>query len=225
MKLSSRHVLAAVLFATSALAAACGLASEEETTAPIVEEPAPAEQAPAADVGISLEGQRPISDAELAEVQRAAGLAATLEILTEDGETIKLESGITSMHEGSLNGVDITFTPLDASGRPSRKNLEVVYQRSDTLPAHFYFVTDGSEASTGVPPALDGKPDGGPTAQCLGGSWSNWSTYNTFCGYRWLCSRKKWDHWATFNQQVRSKRCWNGTLVVQYRDHYAHCGC
>ncbi len=225
MKLSSRHVLAAFLFATSAVAAACGLASDEATDPIATLEAAPAEeQAPAADVGISLEGQRPISDAELAEVQRAAGLPATLEILTEDGETIKLESGITSMHEGSLNGVDITFTPLDANGQPSRKNLEVVYQRSDTAPARFYFVTDSSVVSTGAP-ELGGKEEGGPTAQCLGGNWTSWSTYNTFCGYRWLCSKKKWDHWATFEQQVRSKRCWNGTLVVQYRDHYAHCGC
>ena len=164
----------------------------------------------------------PISDAELEEVRRAVDLAATTEILTEDGETLNLETGITSPHEGSLNGVDITFTPLDATGRPSLKNLEVVYQRSDTLPPHFYFVTNESAGSSALPTE---KPGGGPTSFLCLGSWSSWSTSSTSCGYRQLCSKKKWNHLATFSQQTRQKHCLNGNIRYETRTHFEHCGC
>jgi hypothetical protein len=126
------------------------------------------------------------------------------------------------MHEASLNGVDITFTPVDAEGRPSQRNLEVVYQRSDTAPPHFFFVTNESGAPSAVPTE---KPADGPSALCLGGTWSSWSTSGGYCGYRWLCSKRKWNHDAWYEYQSRSKRCWNGNVMTESRIHFAHCGC
>lgn len=219
MKFSLRRIFALSWFAFSAAAtvAACDLNDEPS--------PAPAPVAPAASLAQAplAEGDHPITAAELEEVRRAVDLAATTEILTEDGESMKLENGITSPHEGSLNGVDITFTPLDATGRPSQRNLEVVYQRSDTAPPHFYFVSNESGAPSLVPTE---KPGDGPISSlCIGGNWSSWSTSGGYCGYRWLCSKKKWNHDAWFEYQSRSKRCWNGNMQYETRTHFAHCGC
>jgi hypothetical protein len=223
MRSSLRHVFAISLFAfTAAAVSACDL-SEEPTPSPAPIEPASLEVPASSAQGPLAEGDRPISDAELEEVRRAEGLAATMEILTEDGESMKLESGITSVHEDSLNGVDITFTPLDAAGRPSQRNLQVVYQRSDTAPPHFYFVSNESGAPSQIPAA---KPGDEPVSSlCIGGSWSNWSTSGGYCGYRWLCSKRKWNHDAWFEYQSRWKRCWNGNIKTESRTHFAHCGC
>jgi hypothetical protein len=229
MKLSTRHAFALSLLTFAAAALSACAATEEEPSPPAPSELVSPVAAPAVATVSQLplaEGDRPISAAELDEVRRAVDFAATTEILTEDGETLKLETGITSAHEASLNGVDITFTPLDAAGLPSRKNLQVVYQRSDTLPPHFFFVTTDS-----APPSLAAqkpteKPGDGPISSlCIGGTWSSWSTYNTYCGYRWLCSKRKWNNLATFSQQQRQKRCWNGNMQYETRNHFEHCGC
>ncbi len=221
-----RRVLITALLSFSAAAlTACGV-NEEPSPAALPEQTTDLAAEGAADRAAPItveEASRPITAAEIEEVRRSKDFIATMEILSEDGESIKLEDGITSVHEASLNGVDISFTPLDASGRPSLRNLEVIYQRSDTAPPHFYFVSDTSSAPSAVPSA---KPADAPISTlCLGGSWSSWSTSGGTCGYRWLCSRKKWNHDAWFEFQSRWKRCWNGTLVTQSRTHFAHCGC
>ncbi|MEZ4361508.1 MAG: hypothetical protein R3B48_15080 [Kofleriaceae bacterium] len=212
-----RLLIPTLLSFSTALLGACG-----------VEEPAqeaPPEQATVVADSAStaaLEENRPITPEEIEEVRNSADFAATMEILLEDGETITLESGITSMHEASLNGVDITFIPVDESGRPSQRTLEVVYQRSDTSPPHFYFVSNESGAPSATPTE---KPSEAPiSATCLGGIWTSWFTTWSYCGYRRKCGQKfKYDAW--FQYQRRSKRCWNGTTVTQTRHHFAHCGC
>lgn len=219
-----RRIVALALFAIATATVACAVTDEPSpTSSPEVTDPAELDPLGHSTFIPQATGSHPITPAELEEVRSSKDLANVLAILTEDGESLKLEAGVTTVHEDSLNGVDITFIPLDAAGRPSLRNLEVVYQRSDSLPPHFFFVSDESGAPSAVPTE---KPADAPISTlCLGGTWTSWTTYGGYCGYRWLCSKKKWNHDAWFDQQKRSKRCWNGTVVVQYRDHFAHCGC
>jgi hypothetical protein len=174
-----------------------------------------------ASASVALGGTRPITDQELAEVRSAEGFAEATAILTEDGEHLRLEAGVTAVDEDDPTAVDITFTPLDADGAPSRKNLELVYQRGASQRPRFYFVTDESQTAAAKGTALPT----GPTTQLCIGLWTSWVTTNYTCGYRWLCSKRRWNHQAWFKIEFRSRSCLGGGYQTQVRDVFQHCGC
>jgi hypothetical protein len=214
MKFPARHTFVLTLFALAAFAA-CVLS--EESSPPVTRPAVPEQAASLAPAATPLVGSHPITPAEMQEVRSDLGFAEATGILAEDGESIRIDAGVTSVYEDDPRSVDITFTPRDAAGRPSLRNPELVYQRISGQRPRFYFVTNESGRSS--------VAGGAPTTQLCAGSWSSWTTTGYYCGYRWLCSKKKWNHDAWYRIEFRSRTCLGGGSQIQTRHVFEHCGC
>jgi hypothetical protein len=169
MKFPARHTFVLTLFALAAFAA-CVLS--EESSPPVTRPAVPEQAASLAPAATPLVGSHPITPAEMQEVRSDLGFAEATGILAEDGESIRIDAGVTSVYEDDPRSVDITFTPRDAAG-----------------------------------------------------SWSSWTTTGYYCGYRWLCSKKKWNHDAWYRIEFRSRTCLGGGSQIQTRHVFEHCGC
>lgn len=229
--LKSSPVLTSALLLAASVAAACTATDEPEVESLL--------QAPAGALSTSATTQpRPITEAEIQEIQASPGYRDMLDVLADNGSAVQLAKGSVFTYERRPTEIEILFRPTDAAGNPDRQFAEMVYQRVAGIRSPFYFTPHGAEGAAALSPAQGsaqgcepaseaavedmGKPDEGDV-EILGCSgWSSWTITHTACEARFWCFGK--GQVGLFSYRQRTRVCNWGTQLATRRD-FVRCGC